>query len=466
MQPVLTVEEMREVDARALASGVPLETLVARAGAAVATEAARLLGAAYGRRVVVIAGPGNNGADGRVAGRMLARRGAKVAVLDAKALPDRLPATDLVIDAAFGTGFRGEFSAPEAAGVPVLAVDVPSGLDASSGAVRGRCLDAVATVTFGALKPGLLLAGPERTGRVVVAPIGLPLPPLAACSIRLVTDEDVAAIPERGYQSHKWTTAISVVAGSPGMYGAPFFVAHAASRSGAGMVRLGIPGAAAGELPVSEAVARVLPAVGFDEGALEGLERCKALVVGPGLGTERRTREAVRRLVRKAPVPTVVDADGLSALGESDAAAEVIEPRREATVLTPHEGEFARLAGGPPGLDRIESVRALARATGAIVLLKGSVTIVAEPSGDVTLSASGSSRLATAGTGDVLSGVIGAFIARGMPVAESAAVAAHVHGRAAELGLADGLVASDLPELVAEVLSGAHRRPPARGRAG
>jgi NAD(P)H-hydrate epimerase len=454
MQPVVTVEQMREIDARAQASGTPLERLIERAGTAVAHEAVRLLGGAYGRHVIVIAGPGNNGADGRLAAELLERRGARVRVLDARALPDRIAPCDLVIDAAFGTGFRGEFRAPEVAGVPVLAVDVPSGLDAMTGEERGRVLRAAATVTFGALKPGLLLAGRGRTGRIVVEPIGLPVPEAAECDIRLVTDEDLGLLPHRPDEAHKWTTAVAVVAGSPGMYGAPLFVSHAASRAGAGMVRLGIPGAEGAELPISEAVARALPAVGFDEVVLDGLERCKVLVLGPGLGTERRAREAVRRLVRKAPVPVVVDADGLSALGDGDAAAEIIAAREHPTVLTPHDGEFARLAGRPPGTDRIAAVRRFAASTGAIVLLKGSLTIVGEPNGRVTCSTSGSSRLATAGTGDVLSGVIGAFIARSMEPADAAALAAHVHGRAAERGRAEGLVASDLPELIADVLSG------------
>lgn len=453
MRPVLTAEEMREVDARARADGTPLERLVERAGTAVAREAVRLLGAVYGRRVVVVAGPGNNGADGIVAARLLERRGAAVRVLEAKEAPSRLPAADLVIDAAFGTGFHGDYAAPDAVGAPVLAVDIPTGVDADSGEAGDGAVVADVTVTFGALKPGLLLGeGRPRSGRVVVAPIGLPVPSEAVIS--LVDDDDVVELlPERDWESHKWKTAVAVVAGSPGMYGAPTFVSRAAARAGAGMVRLGIPGAAPGDLPVSEAVSRVLPATGFDQPALEGLERCKAIVVGPGLGTERPTRASVRRLVSKAPVVAVVDADGLTALGDQSSAAEVLTGRVAGTVLTPHEGEFARLAGSPPGADRIASVTRLAARVGAVVLLKGPTTVVASPDGSVLLSATGTNRLATAGTGDVLSGVLGAFLARGMPAREAAAVAAHVHGRAAERGRRDGLVAGDLPDLVASVLS-------------
>lgn len=457
MQPVLTTGEMRDVDARATKDSTPLEQLVERAGGAAAGEALRMLNGVYGRRIVVVAGPGNNGADGKVVARLLSRRGAAVLLLDAREAPRRLPEADLVLDAAFGTGFRGDYCAPDPAGAPVLAIDVPSGVDADTGEAGEDAVVATTTVTFGAIKPGLLLGeGRHRAGRLVVAPIGLPVPPASELSLRLVEDDDVVAlVPARGRESHKWKSALAVVAGSPGMYGAPGFVSHAAARAGAGMVRLGIPGASPGDLPVSEAVSRSLPLTGFDQQALEGLERCKALVVGPGLGSERPTRASVRRLVSKAPVPVVVDADALTALGEDSSAAEVLVARVAETVLTPHEGEFARLAGSPPGPDRVGSARRLSARVGAIVLLKGSTTVVASPDGTALLVTTGTSRLATAGTGDILSGVIGAFIARGMAPAEAAAVAAHVHGRAAERGRPEGLVASDLPELVAAVLSDA-----------
>ncbi len=448
---------MREVDARAVASGTSVNRLVERAGTAVATEAITLLGGTYGRRVVVVAGPGNNGADGRMAAAVLARRGVRALVVDAREAPSQLPPSDLVIDAAFGTGFHGAYDAPDPAGARVLAVDIPTGVDADTGAAGGRAVTAVVTVTFGALKPGLLLGeGRGRAGQVKLHAIGLPVPPAHECDVCLVDDDDIVELlPDRPLETHKWRTALAVVAGSPGMYGAASFVAHAAARAGAGMVRLGVPGAGPGDLPISEAVSRALPATGFDDAALDMMQRCKAAVIGPGLGPERPTRASVRRLVTKAPLPVVIDADALTALGEASSAAEVIAPRSDATVLTPHEGEFARLAGAPPGPDRLVSVRALAVTTGAVVLLKGSTTVVAEPGGRVLLATAGSSRLATAGTGDVLSGVIGACLARGLAALEAAGLGAHVHGRAGERGLAEGLVAGDLPDLVAAVLSDA-----------
>jgi NAD(P)H-hydrate epimerase len=187
-----------------------------------------------------------------------------------------------------------------------------------------------------------------------------------------------------------------------------------------------------------------------------GLDRVRALVVGPGLGDggkEAGPESTLGRLLSAAPVPAVVDADGLRAFPNPEVAAGVVKARSAPTVLTPHDGEYARLVGRPPGEDRIADVRAVAQQTGAVVLLKGSPTVVADPDGRVLLVSSGSARLATAGTGDVLSGAIGAFLARGLPALEAAAFAAHCHGRAAALGPAEGLVASDLPDLMSRWLS-------------
>jgi ADP-dependent NAD(P)H-hydrate dehydratase / NAD(P)H-hydrate epimerase len=454
MEPVLSAAEMRAVD-EAAQRDVPISTLIARAGTAVATEAMSMLGGAYGRRVAVVAGPGNNGNDGRVAARLLARRGARVRLIEAADRVATAAGADLVVDAAFGTGYRGDYDAPDAGGAPVLAVDVPTGLGADLGEAAPGAVRATRTVTFGALKPGLLLNdGPELAGRVAVRPIGLPVRDVAG-AIHLVGDDDVVALlPARDRSSHKWSTAVMVVAGSPGMYGAAGFVARAAGRSGAGMVRLGIPGGDPGALPAGSAVARVLASEEFDIEVQADLDRFEALVVGPGLGTSRGTTEAVRRLVASASVPTVVDADGLTALGDVSGARDVIgSSRRAPVILTPHDGEFARMYGRPPGADRIGAARDLAARVGAVVLLKGSTTVVASPDGAVLLAASGSGRLATAGSGDVLSGVIGAFLARGVAASAAAAVGAHVHGLAAGLGRAEGLVAEDLPELVSDVLS-------------
>jgi NAD(P)H-hydrate epimerase len=437
--PVVTGEEMAAIDAAAPES---VDVLIERAGRAVARAALRELGGGYGRRVVLIAGKGNNGNDGRVAAALLERRGVRVTTYGPGDAPLVLPPSDLVIDAAFGTGFRGDYDPPDPNGAPVLAVDVPSGPRAT----------ADVTVTFAALKPVLLLGdGPARAGRVEVADIGLDV---SSARMHVVEDRDVSArYPRRERDAHKWQRAVYVAAGSPGMLGAPTLVAEAAMRAGSGYVRLGVPGADLGRLPPSEVVGLPLPAEGWQDDVLRDLDRCRALVVGPGLGRSDAVTASVRALVGAAPVPTIVDADGLNALGHADEVAGVVGRRSHPTVLTPHAGEYARLAGHPTGADPIDDARTLAARSGAIVLLKGATTVVAAPHGRVLLVTSGSPRLATAGTGDVLAGVIGAFLATGMDALEAAALAAHVHGRAAARGAAVGLVASDLHRFVAVVLS-------------
>jgi hydroxyethylthiazole kinase-like uncharacterized protein yjeF len=453
---VVTVEEMRAVDAEAHAV-VAESVLVERAGTAAAVAALRLMGGAYGRRVVVVAGKGNNGADGKVAARRLARRGARLEVVDAACAPARLGvggAVDLVIDAAYGTGFRGAYQAPSVpAGVKVLAVDIPSGVDGDTGEAHGAPLRADATVTFAALKPGLLQGdGPLLSGRVEVADIGLDV---SRARTWVMEDADVGALlPPRPRSAHKWNSAVAVVAGSPGMTGAAALCAMGAYRAGAGMVRLGVPGAEPDELPVPEAVSTALPATGWAADALRMAERCRALVVGPGLGRSPATAAEVRRLATGFAGTVVVDADGLYALGSGADAAGALAGARGAVVLTPHQGEFAHLTGASPGADHIGAARAAAAELGAVVLLKGPTTVVAHPDGRARLAVRGSPRLATAGTGDVLSGIIGALAARGLDPLEAAALAAHVHGAAAALGRPEGLVAGDLPDLVARWLSG------------
>ncbi len=245
------------------------------------------------------------------------------------------------------------------------------------------------------------------------------------------------------------------------MRGAAELAARAALRAGAGMVRLGSPGSPPGAVAVTEAVARPLPAT-TSPARCSPSSRCRALVVGPGLGTSSASRAEVCALVAESPVPVVLDADGLNALGVLPSQV-VAGERRAPLVLTPHDGEFARLAGAPPGDDRLAAARALARRGDAVVLLKGATTIVAAPSGEALFVTAGSPRLATAGTGDVLSGIIGALLARGLGPLEAAALGAHVHGRAARSGPAEGLVAGDLPALVAdEPRRGAFDAPPDR----
>lgn len=458
MQPVLTVEDMAAVDAAAQRH-VPIDALIERAGRAVARHALRMLGGAYGHRVVVLAGKGHNGDDGRVGASVLARAGVRVTLLDAHAGVDALPPCDLVIDAAYGTGFRGEFRPPRPPeGALVLAVDIPSGVTGDTGEVPGGALRADATVTFGALKPGLLLGtGRQLAGHVHVEGIGLDV---AGATMHLVEDADLDGLPPRPAEAHKWQTALYVAAGSPGMMGAAQLCSRAAMRAGAGMVRAGVPGATARDLPVSEAVAEGLPAAGWDAPVLESLQRCRALATGPGLGRTGETQTAVRALLASAPTPVVADADALYALGEKADAVPVLAARPVPAVLTPHAGEFARLAGAPGAggaagageSDLVQSVRSLAAALHSVVLRKGSTTVIAGPDGQVLFVTSGSARLATAGTGDVLTGVIGALLARGVEPLLAAGLAAHAHGRAAQAGPPSGLVAGDLIELIPRAL--------------
>jgi ADP-dependent NAD(P)H-hydrate dehydratase / NAD(P)H-hydrate epimerase len=456
MVPVLTPEEMSAVDA---AAPEPVDVLIGRAGAAVARHAVEMLGGTYGRRVTVVAGKGNNGNDGRDAAHRLARRGVRVAVIPAAEAPDRLPTSDLVVDAAYGTGFRGTYRAPDPGGALVLAVDIPSGVDGLTGAASGAPARAQRTVTFAALKPGLLFyPGRALAGDVVVADIGLDS---SGARTALVEPSDVAAwVSPRAVDAHKWKAALVIAGGSPGMTGAARLAAAAAQRAGAGMVRVASPGVDHDPGLPTEAIAVQVPLAGWESPVVDQLGRAGALIVGPGLGLSAPTEVAVGHLVAEARVPTVVDGDGLTALGER--AAEVVGRRGNGApvVLTPHDGEFARLAGGPPGADRCAAARDLSARTSAVVLLKGPTTVVAEPGGRVRLSTAGDQRLATAGTGDVLSGVIGALLARGVPAFEAAAAGAWLHGTAALSGPAEGLVASDLVTALPAALARAHSSVP------
>ena len=449
MIPVVTPEEMGRIDA---AAPEPTEVLIERAGAAVARAAVRMLGGTYGRRIVVLAGKGNNGNDGRAAARRLGLRGAAVEVVAAAEAPRRLPPADLVIDAAYGTGFRGAWTAPDAGSAQVLAVDIPSGVDGLTGTASDGVLPADRTVTFAALKPGLLFPpGLVYPGEIEVADIGLDV---RTARIHLVELSDVQEwVVPRAVDSHKWHAAVFAVAGSPGMTGAARLLTAGAFRAGAGYVRLATPGGEHDPNVPTEVVVQALPAVSWAGAVTKGLDRFQSLVVGPGLGRHDVTTTEVRTLVATANLPVVVDGDGLFALAwSSDGAAALLRNRRAPTVLTPHDGEFGMLAGHRPGPDRIDEARRLANTTGAVVLLKGPATVVAEPRGRVLIANAGDERLATAGSGDVLSGILGALLAQQVPPFQAAAAAAWLHGTAARRGALRGFMASDLPGQLPDVL--------------
>lgn len=439
MIPILTPAEMQAVDS---AAPVPVEVLIGRAGAAVARAAIDMLDGAYGRRVVVIAGPGNNGADGREAARRLRQRGVGVTIFDAKDAPDELPSGDLVIDAAFGTGFRGSWDPPDVGDVPVLAVDIPSGVDGLTGMADGHVLWADRTVTFAALKPGLLFAdGAEHAGEIEVVDIGLDV---TSARMHLVTADDVAEwLPERARDAHKYHSAVWIIAGSAGMSGAAALATRAAQRAGSGYVRLSSPGVIPGDAP-TEAVVTELPSADWAETVVDGLDRFFAVGVGPGLG--RGSDADVRRLARACTVPIVIDGDGLTALGRE------LDGLARDVVLTPHDGEYERLTGHRPAGDRVAAARALAASSSTTVVLKGETMVIASPDGRVLMAANGDARLATAGTGDVLTGIITSLIAQGLDAARAAATAAFLLGAAADLGWRRGLVAGDVAALLPVVL--------------
>ncbi len=452
MIPIVTPDEMGSIDT---AAPEPIEELIDRAGRATARTALDMLGGAYGRVVNVLAGGGNNGNDGRTAANYLERRGVKVRVIDSVMRPPLLPPCDLVIDAAFGTGFRGEWIAPGIVsmhgGRPlVLAVDIPSGVDALTGEAGRGVLAADRTLTFQALKPGLVLgAGRELSGAVEVADIGLDV---SGATQHLVEASDVAAWwPTRSGDAHKWNGAVRVVGGSPGMLGAGRLSAEAAARSGAGLVTLSSPGIDPDAR--SEIIQHRIPAVNFHAEVFSDLDRFGALVIGPGLGREEGTITSVRELIAEATLPVVIDGDAIfAAAWSADGAAPLLRPRGRPTVITPHDGEFSLLAGHPPSADRVSAARGLAADLGVVVLLKGPATIVATPDGQVLVVDHGDERLATAGSGDVLAGMIGSLLAAGLAPERAAAGAAWLHADAARQGPQRGLLAGDIIDLIPSAL--------------
>ena len=447
----------RVADVRAaeevLHAQLPPGALMQRAAAGLAAACARRLGRVYGRRVVLLVGGGDNGADALWAGQRLARRGAQVvAVLAAEPRADALAAlhaaggrtgtaddvttADLVVDGLVGIGGRGGLR-PAAAGLAgradgcdVVAVDLPSGVDADTGAVEGAAVRAALTVTFGTLKPGLLVgAGRAHAGEVVLVDIGL-APHLPPPVVEQLEDVDVAALlPSAGPVSDKYTRGVvGVAAGSQQYTGAAVLAVGAAVRAGAGMVRFAGAAHPAGqvrlrwpEVVVAEVEGRQVVEAG----------RVQAWVVGPGLGTGDRALETLRAVLAQ-DVPVLVDADGLTVLAEHQ---ELLDGRTAPTLLTPHDREFARF-GDDVGPDRVGAARALAAHLGVTVLLKGDATVVAASDGRVRANGTGTPALATAGTGDVLSGGCGALLAGGLDPFDAGAAGAHLHGLAGRLAAA------------------------------
>jgi hydroxyethylthiazole kinase-like uncharacterized protein yjeF len=480
----------------ALMARLPDGALMQRAAHGLAVHCGLLLGRAgrrpwegswrsgvYGARVAVLVGAGNNGGDALYAGALLARRGARVTavllspdrahpgglaalraaggwLVDAAAAEPAAAAVrtaDLVLDGVVGIGGSGSLR-PAAArlaelaresGAVRVAVDVPSGVDSDTGAVPGPAFGADVTVTFGCLKPGLLVgAGSVLAGRVELVDIGL-LPYLPEPRLQVLAAADVAAlVPVPGPDDDKYTRGVvGVAAGSARYTGAAVLATAAAAHGPAGLVRY-VGGAA----PLVRAR---LPEVVVSEGAPSQAGRVQAWVVGPGIGTDAEG-EAMLADVLGSDVPVLVDADGITLLaGRRD----LLAGRRAPTVVTPHDREFARLVGTEPGADRLAAVRRAAAELGAVVLLKGQATLVARPDGTAYVDRGGPSWLATAGSGDVLSGMVGALLAAGVEPGLAAAAGTYLHGAAGTLAATTGMptaadVLAAVPRAFAALRSG------------
>jgi hydroxyethylthiazole kinase-like uncharacterized protein yjeF len=466
MIALYTAREVRAAEEPLLAR-LPEGTLMLRAATGLATVCLRLLDTAYGSRVALLVGTGNNGGDTLFAGAHLARRGVRVTavLLEAdRAHPAGLDAlrraggrtvpggtgeavavihgADLVLDGMLGIGGRGGLrsgaaelarAAAEGQGITV-AVDVPSGIDADTGAVEGVAFRAMHTVTFGAVKVGLVVGeGRAHAGQLHLVDIGLGahLPPATAWQL---TDADAATRlrpPSAGDDKYS-QGVVGIVAGSATYPGAGVLCTGAALRTRPGLVRYA--GTAA------DAVRAAWPEAIVTDGRPRDAGRVQAWVVGPGLGTDDDARSLLAEVLA-TDLPVVIDADGLTIAASEPALA---RDRTAPTVLTPHDREFARF-GSEVGPDRVGAARRLAADLGCVVLLKGDATVVADPDGRAFVNGSGTPWLATAGTGDVLAGIIGALLATGLDPTEATAVGAHLHGRAGQLAAARGpLIAGDL----------------------
>jgi NAD(P)H-hydrate epimerase len=456
LDPLFTADEMRAAE-----QGHDVEQLMERAGAETARVALHLFMRA--QRWTVVCGGGANGGDGRIAARHLADAGKDVRIVDTKAGETDLGEPDAVLDALFGTGFSGT-PRPDAAalierinatGVHVLALDLPSGVDASTGEVAGPAVRADATVTFHGWKVGLAIApGRFHSGKVHVADIGLEL---RETEHKLVRVELLRRVPRRQQGMNKYSAGhVLVVGGSRGLTGAPTLSALAAMRADAGYVTVAVPEST---LPVFEqrlleAVKRPLPeqdgvvTAEAADAVLELAGKASSVALGPGLGRGDGPRELVRRLVAEVELPMVVDADALFELEPGDWPA----PR----VLTPHEGELGRLLGRDSkeiAAHRLASAREAAEKFRCVVVLKGADSIVAAPGRGVLVSGLGLGSLATAGTGDVLTGIVGAFLAKGMEPQLAAAAACAAQQRASvEAPQRAGLVAGDLVDALPRAL--------------
>jgi hydroxyethylthiazole kinase-like uncharacterized protein yjeF len=470
---LLTAQQVRVVDALAVHQGISVEKLMSRAGAEVALQVQRR----WSRRpVTVLCGPGNNGGDGLVAAAELKHKGWPVTVAlfgaanplssgrwDGASIPCTFACIEgagLVIDALFGVGLDREIAADllplfakiEQQKIPVLAVDIPSGIEGNTGQVLGAALKAEVTVTFARKKPGqLLLPGRLYCGEVVVADIGIPADTYARLQPNLFENgpglwREVFPVPDR--DSNKYVRGALLIAGGAQMTGATRLAARAAQRAGAGLVTLAVPQEAAPvyAADLASCIIRPMENDSVWPNLLETV-RHDALLIGPGYGRAAATkRHALQALALRKPV--VLDADALTVFAE--APQELLSKLHQACVLTPHEGEFARLFKYEGDALRRASLAAVT--SGAVVVLKGAATVIAAPDGRCIINSNAPPDLATAGAGDVLAGIIAGLLAQGMPPYEAAAAGVWLHGEAAR-HFGPGLIAEDIAAQLPGVLT-------------
>jgi len=483
---LLTNEEMGRADRLAVAAGTPSLALMENAGRNVAREGRALLGA--GRRVAVLCGPGNNGGDGFVAARHLREGGAEVTVAllgspsvlkgDAATMaqrwggeigvlsPSSIDGADVVIDALFGAGLARAITgvgadviaALNASPVPVLAVDVPSGLDGSTGEALGTVVEASRTVTFFRRKPGhLLLPGRELCGPVIVGDIGIPDAVLGDIGAKTWANGPslwVDHFPWPQLQGHKYSRGHALVVSGPAAHtGAARMGARGALRAGAGLVTVASPEDA---IVVNAAHLTAIMLLPFDgPGGLVHIladKRKNAVLLGPALGVGEASRHLVAAALASGAA-TVLDADAITSFAEeSKTLFEAIGALAgRPVVLTPHDGEFQRLFGDLGQKSKLERARAAAQQSGAVLVLKGPDTVIASPDGRAAINENAPPWLATAGAGDVLGGFVTGLLAQGMPAFEAACAAVWLHGAAAAT-FGPGLIAEDLPEMLPTVL--------------
>ena len=438
---IVTTAQMRQLDARTVAAGTPSAVLMERAGRAVAQLAGEFLRQHNAREVLLLAGKGNNGGDAIVAARFLTAAGFAPTLITFDQLTGELPAAPLIIDGLLGTGLTGEVREPYRSAIEfinrsrsfVIAIDVPSGLG------TGTCVRADVTVTFGLPKIDLLQpAAVDYVGQLEIADIGLLEPTDTVSDMEWLTRADFA-LPERKRSAHKGTFGhLLIIAGAEGYTGAPVLCAHAAARSGVGLVTLAVPRNIY-EIVAGNCPPEVMP-VALDR--LPALENFNAVAIGPGLGRAPETQKFVRDFVAKLRLPVAVDADALTAVA-----------LRPGLVLTPHPGEMSRLTGKTAQevqANRGEFARQFARDHDVILALKGAGTVVTDNSGKLWINSTGNPGMAKGGMGDALTGIIGALLAQGLPALEAAKAGVFLHGRAGDLATqrvsAPALLATDLIE--------------------